>query len=359
MFDGPIDSVALEFSWNNGGDWTKITNVENSGNHTWQLPEIESDSVLVRIYDVSDSTVADASDGVFRIAAAFLMLTSPNGGETWLSGSEQVITWISVGEIDSVKIEYSLNQGDEWIPLAVRASNSGSYSWKLPETESQAALVYISDAADDSPSDVSDGVFTIAAKILSLISPKGGEIWESGQTYEITWMGSETITTVQLEYSLDGQTWMTIASSLPNTGSYSWQTPAINSNSVVVRISNASGGSPFDVSEPFTITIVDGIVDSESSVPEKFELSQNYPNPFNIETRLAFAVPRTSNVRLLIYNTKGELVRTIYAGELGPGRYTAAWDGRNDAGQIVASGAYVYQVQIGDWRAARKMLLIK
>lgn len=363
-FDGPIDSVALEFSLNNGRNWEKMAAVRNSRNNSrydWQLPEVASDSVLVRISDVSDSAVADVSDAVFRIVRTTLTLTAPNGGEIWMAGSQQSITWISDGGIDSVKIEYTLNHGQVWNAIAASAPNTGSYLWTLPETESTAALIYISDAADNSPSDISDGVFTIAAETLTLLSPNGGETWESGHFYDIEWSGSETISQVKLEYSLDnGRTWNTIADSLPNNDGYSWLTPAINSDSVLVRISDTSDGSPFDVSdEVFSITIVDGVVETDSGIPEHFELSQNYPNPFNIETKLIFAVPKASHVRLSVYNTKGELVRTIHAGELGPGRYTAVWDGRNDAGQIVASGAYVYRVQIGHWQAARKMSLIK
>ena len=204
-------------------------------------------------------------------------------------------------------------------------------------------------------------MFTIAAEILSLLAPNGGEIWQSAQTYEIKWSGSESITAVKLEYSLDmGQSWLAIADSFPNSGSYSWEIPAVISDSVLIWIADIGDGVPFDVSdEVFSISIVDGIVESDPKIPDDFELTQNYPNPFNIETKIALAVPQTSYVRLSIYNTRGERVRVIHTGELGPGRYMEVWDGRNDAGQVVATGFYVCRVQIGDWQAARKMSLIK
>jgi hypothetical protein len=361
--DGPIDSLALEFSANNGREWEKIAEVRNPRNnksYDWTIPTIRSDSVLVRITDLSDSTLADTNDAIFTITDGVLAITSPNGGESWMSGSEQTIAWNSAGEMDSVKIEYSLDNGGVWVPVIAATSNTGSYVWTLPEAESNEALIYISNAADNSPSDVSDGVFTIAGEVINVISPNGGEVWESGETYEIKWNSSESVTEVNLEYAVGDQDWVVIADSMPNGGSYMWQTPAINSNSVAVRISDADDGKPADVSdEAFSITIVSGIVESDPSLPVDFELAQNYPNPFNIETKISFATPKTNVVRLTIYNTLGELVRTVHAGQLAPGKYTAQWDGRNDAGVIVATGAYIYRIEIGEWQAVRRMSLIK
>jgi len=361
MSYGPIDSVKLEFSLNNGASWQTISEAKNLGNYEWTLPATIADSALVRINGVNDSTATDISDAVFRIVETALTLTAPNGGEVWITGSEHAITWNSTGTVDSVKLEFSLNNGNDWIALEASVANSGSYDWTLPSTESSEALVRISDAADGTPFDVSDSPFTIAAEILNVVSPNGGEIWEAGHQYEIDWNGSATIAAVKLEYSMDnGETWIPIADSVPNTGKYSWETPAVSSDSVMVRVSDASDGSPADISDgTFTITIIDGVVDSDPTIPDRFELLQNYPNPFNIETKIAFAVAQTSYVVLAIYNTKGEHIRTVHAGQLAPGRYTSTWDGRNEAGQVVATGFYIYRVQIGEWQASRKMSLIK
>lgn len=358
---GPIDSVELEFSLNNGAGWEKIAEIKNTGSYDWLLPSTTSDSALVRINGITDSTAADISDSVFRITESVLTLTTPNGGEVWMTGSEHAITWSSGGDIDSVKIEYSLDHGNSWTTISASAPNTGRYDWVLPATESNTALIYISAADDNSPSDLSDSLFTIATEILTVISPNGGEIWESGHSYEIDWNGSETITAVTLEYSPDnGETWISIADNVVNTGKYEWDIPAINTDSVRVRVSDASDGAPADVSDGnFTITIIDGVVDAEPTIPEQFELLQNYPNPFNIETKIVFAVPQTSSIVLSIYNTKGERIRTLQAGQLAPGRYTSLWDGRNDAGQVVATGFYIYRIQMGEWQASRKMSLIK
>ncbi|HIE29860.1 TPA: T9SS type A sorting domain-containing protein [Candidatus Poribacteria bacterium] len=91
---------------------------------------------------------------------------------------------------------------------------------------------------------------------------------------------------------------------------------------------------------------------------------QNYPNPFNSETWIPYQLASDSSVTIRIYNTKGQLIRTIDLGHKTAGVYkskekAAYWNGRNDAGEAVASGMYFYTLQIGDFRANRRMLIIK
>ena len=86
-------------------------------------------------------------------------------------------------------------------------------------------------------------------------------------------------------------------------------------------------------------------------------LSQNFPNPFNPETWIPYQLASGVNVSLYIYNAQG---RRIYAKTLGyrkAGSHTAYWDGRNAAGEPVASGVYFYSIQAGDFHATRKMLI--
>lgn len=105
-----------------------------------------------------------------------LTLLSPNGGENWMGGTLQTITWASAGPISFVKLEYSSNSGASWATIATDVVNAGSYLWTLPNIAAPAALVRISDAADSVPADVSDSVFAIIISSLFLTSPNGGEI---------------------------------------------------------------------------------------------------------------------------------------------------------------------------------------
>ena len=86
-------------------------------------------------------------------------------------------------------------------------------------------------------------------------------------------------------------------------------------------------------------------------------LSQNFPNPFNPETWIPYQLASDVNVLLSIYDAQG---RRIYAKTLGyrkAGSHIAYWDGRNAAGETVASGIYFYSIQAGDFHVTRKMLI--
>lgn len=84
-----------------------------------------------------------------------------------------------------------------------------------------------------------------------------------------------------------------------------------------------------------------------SAVPERFELAQNYPNPFNPTTQLPFSLSRQSKVTLKVYNTLGQEVRTLLAGRiLGTGYQAIMWDGRDNMGREIATGMYLYRIQL-------------
>lgn len=85
-----------------------------------------------------------------------------------------------------------------------------------------------------------------------------------------------------------------------------------------------------------------------------FELQQNYPNPFNPATKITFEVPVTSSVKLLVYNSTGELVRILENGIFEPGTYSSNFDAKD-----LPSGLYLYVLQANGMQITRKMLLMK
>ncbi len=91
-----------------------------------------------------------------------------------------------------------------------------------------------------------------------------------------------------------------------------------------------------------------------SARPEKFELFQNHPNPFNPQTEITFTVPAKSPITLEIYDLLGRQVVTLLEQELPAGQHQLKWDATN-----FAAGIYFYQLQSGDFRQGRKMILLK
>ena len=91
-------------------------------------------------------------------------------------------------------------------------------------------------------------------------------------------------------------------------------------------------------------------------------LLQNAPNPFNASTVISFLIPfRLANeaTRLSIYNLTGQLVRVLQFETQQAGEHRLSWDGRDDYGREVASGVYIYRLDVGEWAVHRRMLLLR
>ncbi len=93
--------------------------------------------------------------------------------------------------------------------------------------------------------------------------------------------------------------------------------------------------------------------------PEEFQLLQNYPNPFNPQTEISYSIPEDSHVRLSIYNLLGQQVRLLVDEYQGAGAKRVVWDGRNENGESVASGIYLYRLEAGQYVETKKMSLLK
>ena len=96
------------------------------------------------------------------------------------------------------------------------------------------------------------------------------------------------------------------------------------------------------------------VMTSAAARPVQHRLGDSYPNPFNpavvIPLDLATDAARVS---LTVYDVLGRRIRQVWQGPLGAGRHRFTWDGRDEAGKVVAAGVYIYQVEV-DGRAEAK-----
>lgn len=132
------------------------------------------------------------------------------------------------------------------------------------------------------------------------------------------------------------------------------------------------------VSNEFYVDVqaLTGIEPSLSGIPERMVLLGNYPNPFNPATNIQYGLSAQAKVVLQIYNPLGQLVRTLVDETQPAGYKKSNWDGKNDAGERVPSGVYIYRLSVsaagaspqtavsgtesaGNFTEAKKMLLIK
>ncbi len=128
---------------------------------------------------------------------------------------------------------------------------------------------------------------------------------------------------------------------LPETGLYSYQLEGVDVNGY-----------------RDTYAAIQVIVE-ERVLPVHFYLTQNHPNPFNPSTAIQYGLPEAANVRVEVYNLRGELVRVLQNSGQAAGAYELIWDGRNSNGQTVPSGVYLYRLSAGNFIETRKMLFTK
>ena len=144
---------------------------------------------------------------------------------------------------------------------------------------------------------------------------------------------------------------------------------ARNNNGFVIDIDPEA--TPHDVQAVLSVT-ADGVRPWQFPVtiaivaPEAVAtaLLANYPNPFNPETWIPFDLSEPADVTVTVYDARGSVVRLIDLGRLNPGAYrgrddAAYWDGRNDIGERVSSGAYIYELRAGAHREMRRMIVRK
>jgi len=124
------------------------------------------------------------------------------------------------------------------------------------------------------------------------------------------------------------------------------------------------GDSLWSATGAFFVSHTATHVSESPEKPEAFALLSNYPNPFNPTTTISFDLPKDGFVVLKIYDITGRLVRVLVQEQKLAGAHSVLWDGLDDAGQKVAAGVYLYQIEFEDAAGermvmTRKMSLVK
>jgi len=99
--------------------------------------------------------------------------------------------------------------------------------------------------------------------------------------------------------------------------------------------------------------------DVNSTLPTVLSNSVNYPNPFNPVTNISFTLSKTDRVVVNIYNIKGQLVNSLFDGQLNAGKHFIRWDGKDNDKKSLASGVYFYNIISGNNNITKKMIMMK
>lgn len=95
-------------------------------------------------------------------------------------------------------------------------------------------------------------------------------------------------------------------------------------------------------------------VNDENEMVNIYSLSQNYPNPFNPTTNISFSIPEAGNVKLIIFNTLGQELKTLINENKSSGNYNIDFNAAD-----LPSGIYIYQLNVNGNYINKKMMLIK
>jgi hypothetical protein len=158
---------------------------------------------------------------------------------------------------------------------------------------------------------------------------------------------------LSVSYNGSNTTWV-IPITLEYSTPYFWRVVPFNTTGPAVS-ENCPIWSFMTIADP-TVSDDDVII----AITET-NLLQNFPNPFNPETTIKFEIGngKLENVRIEIYNLRGQHVRSLVNGVYTAGEHRVVWNGRDDYGRNVSSGIYLYVMKTDDYQAVRKMLLMK
>ncbi|MCK4511526.1 T9SS type A sorting domain-containing protein, partial [bacterium] len=250
-------------------------------------------------------------------------LLAPNGNEAWGVGEARGITWDSSGMPVLVDILCSVDGGGNWTTVVDSTADDGEHTWVVDAPVSDNCLVKVHVTGDPSADDVSDGSFSVYQPIEWLsVTPASGAV-AAGAT-----------ASVEVQFDTAGMA----------EGDYYADLVITN-----------SGGEPVVI--PVTLCVA--TTGTDDRIPEKAVVYGNFPNPFHPSTRIAFSIPTTTRVTVLVYSVDGRLVRTLTDDIYGSGRHVVPWNGKDAAGESVSDGVYFYKLVADGTELTGKMVLLR
>ena len=126
--------------------------------------------------------------------------------------------------------------------------------------------------------------------------------------------------------------------------------------------------APLDATAQFPFTFKDNkgkewnysvIVKVNDEMPTGYVLYENFPNPFNPTTTISYTLKENTKTKLIVYNSMGQKIRTLKDSPQNAGKHSVQWDGKDDHGNPMSSGLYIYTLHAGNFTKTMKMLLVQ
>jgi M6 family metalloprotease-like protein len=360
-------TVNIEFSSDGGNNWQTIaTGAHNNGSYNWtNLPAVTSAQCYIRItHNASGHT--DTSLQAFEIISELAIpeVLYPANGELNVP-TNPLFDWSAVAGADSY--HFQLSTDPEFSSTVMSLVNHGANSYQATGLSPFSTYYWRIAAAGEIGSSLYSEAYEFTTGPLSetphvpqLLNPVNYASnqprnamlnWQASYLAESYWVqvsSNPFFSSIVFEAEGISNTFVETAL-LPGGSGFYWRVAAqngfANSNfSGAFRFSTGDWVDSEDLLNPVAITA----------------LKQNRPNPFNPQTTINFSLKNpNSHASLKIFNTKGQMVRNLYSGIPGSTELNLVWDGRDDEGQALSSGIYLYRLENESKQLTRKMILSK
>ena len=354
--DLDLPNDTLTFTMSNAPAGSNIAKLDPSRALFWWRPSFsqkDTFSVRVKVTDVgglSDSTSLRIIVAKKNVKPTFINKMR----DTTINQGQTLLFTYTASDPNGDLMSYSLFSP----PSGATITTSGAFSWK-PLYPVLGPTIVSAVVTDGSLQDVATATVTVAR-----VNQKPA-------------IKSFVPTATVFSISYNKPTLFAVSVSDPNGDplTYKWVVNNVVVKSGADTFYTATFTDPHNTAKIVTAvyTDPDGLADStmwfttvtdvqteKELVPTEYALGKNYPNPINPTTTLQFDLPKSSSVTLEVFNVSGARVRSLLRGEnVGAGRHTMMWDGRDQSGRVAPSGVYMYRIAAGDFHAWKKMTLLK
>ncbi|MCD6181257.1 MAG: T9SS type A sorting domain-containing protein [Candidatus Cloacimonetes bacterium] len=340
---------------------------------------------------------------------SYIWIHYPSGGEHFMYGLQDSVSWQHYGNFDTVNLDYSADEGHNWTTILENMPNTNHLTYTIPAPLTTMGKLRLR-AGDDSCSGINNGLFSVSALTITYPIRQTTMFYES--TDSLCWQDIGGIETVNVQLTRDdGISWETLASAAPNIGIFTFTVTSPPSEMCQLRITSEDGeiqqtSSRFEIAD-CPVAWVSSSISCNTLTPGETEsiqitfntagldvgdytsyciitsdigqiitipitltvrttapftapiLEQNRPNPFNPFTRIDYQLTAEARVKLKIYNSCGQYIRTLVNNTMSAGTHYAYWDGNDAHGNRSPSGIYYYQLAAGNKKQTKKMTLLK
>ncbi|HNQ42963.1 MAG TPA: M6 family metalloprotease domain-containing protein [Candidatus Cloacimonadota bacterium] len=359
--------VKLEYSTNNGTSWNQIVaSTPNDGSYIWTgLPYAETLEGYVRITLLSNNHTDTNIDPFAIIGSLAAPQTIYPENQAVNIPTNPLITWQSVMGATGYHFQISAEPDFSSYLVNVLGHEQPSYqmSGLTPQTLYYwrvASMGEVGISAFSEEIHFTTGALTELPGIPGLSSPVN---YATNQPRNPTfaWNQSALAETYWIQIASD-TFFGNLVVNQQNIPATTFTSPTLAANTMFfwrMAAQNSFGNSYFSSIRRFT---TGNSVDNEDLFAPVVinDLQANYPNPFNPETTISFSVEEAGiPARLTVFNTRGQMIRTLYDAIPSKSHTSVVWDGKDSHGQGVSSGIYLYRLESGDYTKTRKMLLSK